>query len=125
MKTVEDWTAQLSKPYWMPHDPRVLIKGLTPDHMGPLNLMWVLTGKRVFTPGYFDTYAGQWRTANVLCKSWIGPGTFAVGDYATLYTERMFYERIFLTHPNLFKFWAPLPTWIAGFQREGIGHGRS
>ena len=38
---IQELITKLSKPHWMLQDPRMVVRNLTPEHIGQLNLMWV------------------------------------------------------------------------------------
>ncbi len=47
---------KLSKPHWMPSDPRILVSNLTPEYIGQLNLMWVMLGRINITANFFAVF---------------------------------------------------------------------
>ena len=81
---------KLSKPHWMPQDPRLIVRNLTPEHIGQLNLMWVFLGRKPITQGFFDQNLSVWELAGRISVQSIY--NISVREYATLYTEDEFYR---------------------------------
>ncbi len=81
---------KLSKPHWMPSDPRILVSNLTPEHIGQLNLMWVMLGRINITANFFKDNLDLWATAGNIAAEPIQGAT--VRDFATLYNEAEFYD---------------------------------
>ena len=113
--------AKLSKPYWMPTDPRLLVKNLTPDHMGQLNIMWVLTHRLPITQGFFDKNLAQWDIAGRVCSERAQGAT--VREFATLYTEAEFYPLI-LAHRKVFTKHLAMRDWQKLFRAPKTDKGR-
>lgn len=113
MKTVQDLITKLSKPHWMPQDPRIYISDLTPGHIGPLNLTWALVGRPVFTENFFRKHYGVWALTQVVCTEVIDRTT--VRDYATLYSEQEFYALV-QQHPAVFIRGIPMQLWDKAFK---------
>lgn len=107
-KQLTDLLAKLSKPYWMPTDPRTKILNLTQDHIGQLNLMWVMLERKPITQGFFDKNLNRWTIAGRVSNEVIDSGT--VRDYACLFSEKEFHEFI-LRHPKVFAKYLPISTW--------------
>lgn len=99
---IAEFIAKLSKPYWMPVDPNTVFHNLTPEHIGQLNLMWVLTGRPRLTKGFFNNRLDTWQKVGAICNEKID-GSY-IRDYATLYTEDEFrsivvsYKPLFVKH---------------------------
>lgn len=97
----------------MPSDPRSLISNLTPDHIGQLNILWVMLGRRQITQGFFDHNLGKWELAGRVSNEVIDSGS--VRDYACLFSEAEFHQFI-LRHPKTFSKHLPISTWNRYFK---------
>lgn len=116
MKTVDEWITKLSKPYWMPIDPRIRNKGVTEAHLGPLNIMWVLMRMKPLDESWFTRNSLTWDVVVSLCAERIR--SYPVGDYATIYSPQEFYALI-KQHPATFRKHAPMVVWDSAFKRVG------
>lgn len=110
---LQEWIAKLSKPYWMPTDPRRIVKNLTPEHIGQLNLMWVFNKRAQITQGFFDQNLGLWELAGRISSQQID--RIPVREYATLFTEAEFYEFV-CKHPDIFTQHMPMASWKQHFK---------
>ena len=96
---VKTLIARLSKPHWMPADPRLVVKNLTVEHIGQLNLMWVMLDRKPITQGFFDNHLEEWALAGRISVQVID-GAF-VREYATLFSEAEFIAFV-RAHPEVF-----------------------
>ena len=106
---------KLSKPHWMPQDPRLIVRNLTPEHIGQLNLMWVFLGRKPFTQGFCDQILSVWELAGRISVQTINNGY--VREYATLYTEDEFY-RFVCQHPDVFGRYLTMAMWKKHFAKK-------
>lgn len=116
---LKEWIVKLSKPHWMPEDPRIRIHNLTPKHVGQLNLMWVFAGRKPITQGFFDRNLNLWDLAGRICVQTVD--NIPVREYATLFTEQEFYQFV-KQHPEVFERYMPMSAWSRHF-RAGRLHG--
>ena len=106
--TVNDWIAKWSKPHWMPYDPRSIIKNLAPEHIGQLNLMWVMMDRAQITQGFFDQNLSKWELAGRISVQVVE--SIQVREYATVLDEREFYDFVRANAP-LFSRYMPMSKW--------------
>lgn len=117
LKTLLD---KLSKPYWTPQDPRIRIPNLTVDHIGQLNLMWALTGRRPIAKGFFDGHMESWELAGRICSaSFLN---IPIREYLTLFTEAEFYAFV-LQNKRFFAAYMSMPAWHKTFKLVAPGRG--
>ena len=112
---VKDLITKLSKPHWMPQDPRLIVKNLTPEHIGQLNLMWVLNKRKPITQGFFDQNLDLWALAGRVSVQVVDGAP--VREYATLFSEEEFYEFV-CRHPEIFSRYLPMNEWKQAFTRK-------
>ncbi len=112
---IQEWIAKWSKPHWMPQDPRIIVKNLTPEHIGQLNLMWVFLGRKPITQGFFDQNLSVWELAGRISVQSIY--NISVREYATLYTEDEFY-RFVCQHPDVFGRYLTMAMWKKHFAKK-------
>lgn len=112
-KQLSDLLTKLSKPYWMPTDPRATVRNLTPDHIGQLNIVWVMLGRQPITQGFFDQNLSKWELAGQVSNEVIDSGS--VRDYACLFSEYEFHKFI-LHHREVFSKYLPISTWNRHFK---------
>ena len=110
---VKTLIAKLSKPHWMPTDPRLIVKNLTAEHIGQLNLMWVMLDRKPITQGFFDNHLEEWALAGRISVQVID-GAF-VREYATLFSEAEFIVFV-RKHPKVFTRYLPMKTWNQMFR---------
>ena len=110
---VKTLIAKLSKPHWMPADPRLVVKNLTVEHIGQLNLMWVMLDRKPITQGFFDNHLGEWELAGRISVQVIDGAP--VREYATLFSEAEFIAFV-RAHPKVFTRYLPMKTWDQMFK---------
>ena len=106
---------KLSKPHWMPQDPRLIVRNLTPEHIGQLNLMLVFLGRKPMTQGFLDQNLSVGELAGRISVQTINNGY--VREYATLYTEDEFY-RFVCQHPDVFGRYLTMAMWKKHFAKK-------
>lgn len=106
---------KLSKPHWMDTDPRTVVSNLTPEHIGQLNLMWVMLNRKPITQGFFDLNLTCWSLAGQVSSIIIDK--FPVLEYATLFDEQEFYQFV-LKHPKSFSTHIPMSRWRQMFRHR-------
>lgn len=110
--TVDELIKKLSKPYWMATDPRHVIKNMSVEHYGQLNLMWVMVGRKPITQGFFDNNLGKWDVAGQISLQIVDG--IQVREYATVFNQAEFY-RFIDEHPKLFARFLPMGNWAKLF----------
>ena len=110
---VKTLIAKLSKPHWMPTDPRLVVKNLTVEHIGQLNLMWAMLDRKPITQGFFDNHLEEWALAGRISVQVID-GAF-VREYATLFSEAEFIAFV-RAHPDVFTRYLPMKRWNQVFR---------
>ena len=110
---VKDLITKLSKPHWMPTDPRLVVKNLTVEHIGQLNLMWVMLDRKPITQGFFDNHLEKWALAGRISVQGIDGAP--VREYATLFSEAEFIAFV-RAHPKVFTRYLPMKTWDQMFR---------
>ena len=110
---VKTLIARLSKPHWMPTDPRLVVKNLTVEHIGQLNLMWVMLNRKPITQGFFDNHLEEWALAGRISVQVIDCAP--VREYATLFSEAEFLVFV-KKHPEVFTRYLPMKTWNQMFR---------
>lgn len=106
--TLQDWIAKWSKPYWMPKDPRTVVRNLSPEHIGQLNLMWVMVGRGEITQGFFDQNLSKWELAGRVSVQLVRG--IEIREYATVFNEAEFYEFV-RSNPQVFNRYMSMATW--------------
>ena len=110
---VKTLIAKLSKPHWMPTDPRLIVKNLTVEHIGQLNLMWVMLDRKPITQGFFDNHLEEWTLAGRISVQVIDGAP--VREYATLFSEAEFIAFV-RAHPEVFTRYLPMKRWNQVFR---------
>ena len=110
---VKTLIAKLSKPPWMPTDPRLIVKNLTVEHVGQLNLMWVMLDRKPITQGFFDNHLREWELAGRISVQVIDGAP--VREYATLFSEAEFIVFV-RAHPEVFARYLPMKAWNQMFR---------
>ena len=112
---LQDWLEKWHKPYWMDEDPAGVISNLTPEHVGQLNLMWVIVGRPRIAPGFFDNQLANWELAGRVALQEIDG--IQIREYATLFNQAEFYEFI-CKHRAIFSRYLPMLTWHRLFKAK-------
>ena len=120
MMEIQALIAKLSKPHWMPQDPRLVVRNLTPEHIGQLNLMWVFLGRTPITQGFFDKNLNVWDLAGRIAVAEIE--NIPIREYATLYKDDEFY-RFICQHPDVFGRFLTLAMWKKHFVKKRLAGG--
>ena len=110
---VKTLITKLSKPHWMPTDPRLVVRNLTVEHIGQLNLMWVMLDRKPITQGFFDNHLEKWALAGRIAVQVIDGAP--VREYATLFSEAEFLVFV-KKHPEVFTRYLPMKTWNQMFR---------
>ena len=114
-RTLTEMLLKLSNPHWMPQNPLHYISNLTPEHVGQLNLMWVISGRPEFSPRFFPDNLANWELAGRVSVQMID--NYQVREYATLFSEPEFY-RFLKQHPQVFGRYLPMANWRKHFSRK-------
>lgn len=114
---IQELITKLSKPHWMLQDPRMVVRNLTPEHIGQLNLMWVFLGRKPITQGFFDKNLNVWDLAGRIVVEEIE--NIPIREYATLYSEDEFY-RFICQHPDVFGRFLTLAMWKKHFVKKRL-----
>ena len=114
---IQELITKLSKPHWMLQDPRMVVRNLTPEHIGQLNLMWVFLGRKPITQGFFDKNLNVWDLAGRIVVEEIE--NIPIREYATLYSEDEFY-RFICQHPDVFGRFLKHAMWKKHFVKKRL-----